>query len=255
MRSGTMSHLHRDSAANPIIQHFLQYVEEQTSPGIRSTAQAHVEPLFVNPDALSVYFEDRERAEKLLQEARRESEDTLSIQDVTRSHTIVFSILLYIGMGEHIKNFTRWTNQLSDQQLPFFSKPFKFPKSTNDATFFESFASRQWMFCPHHFSQEHDSEIEEQRILPIRSCEKIGEGGSAIAYLVEIDEAYDHLLQSPSEISRSLTAGPVEQDQNSGKVSFRNSARRIGALSTADTTLLGCSRSATARLRYQNVHK
>ena len=185
-----------DPGAEPVIQEFLQHLKATATHGIRSTTTPEIEKLIVSRTSIRSFFEnDSSRAPRLLKAVLGDSTAGVSASDIWKNHTIFFTILLRIGRGEYIKYCLKHRLQLSDPRLPFDTRPTNFPVSTNgeDEDFFETFVKHQWDFCPYRFAGDTDDKVEPERILPITSCDQIGLGGSAIAYRIQIDPAYDGL--------------------------------------------------------------
>jgi hypothetical protein len=198
-----MSHAPQpDPGAEPVIQEFLQHLKAIATYGIRSTTTAETEKLIVSRTSIRSFFErDLSRAPRLLKAVLGDSTGGVRASDIWRDHTVFFTILLRIGRGEYIKYCLKHRLQLSDHKLPFDTRPQNFPVSTNggDEDFFEAFVRYQWDFCPYHFAGDTDDIVEPERILPIISCDQIGSGGSAIAYRIKIDPAYDGLRRNGAE--------------------------------------------------------
>ena len=198
-----MSHAPQaDPGAEPVVQEFLQHLKATATFGIRSTTIPKIERLIVSRTSIRSFFEkDSSRAPRLLKAVLGESAAGVRASDIWKDHTLFFAILLRVGKGAYIKYCLKHRLQLSDTNLPFHTRPTNFPVSTNAAgkDFFEAFVKEQWHFCPYRFAGNEDERVEAERILPIMSCDQIGFGGSAIAYRIKIDPAYDGLRGNGAE--------------------------------------------------------
>lgn len=116
---------------------------------------------------------------------------------VTKHYLRPFAILLCIGQGRMIHHFSEHQN-LQDHLLPFWDEPPTFPKSTA-CNIFADFRRVQWEFCAVKLEYDIRTHLEADYILPINSKELIEEGGSAIAYKIEVDADYDELVPASEE--------------------------------------------------------
>lgn len=89
--------------------------------------------------------------------------------------------------------------------MPFRNRPDNFPFTETDI--FETFAKAQRQFCAPRLEYEMDEIFNEDDILPIIHKEKIGEGGSAIIYKIQVDENYNS-LRSPNHGIEVLSTAP-----------------------------------------------
>jgi hypothetical protein len=115
--------------------------------------------------------------------------------DILENYTTIFCILIEIGKGRFIENFSSWG--LGDRMLPFESgdpPPSHFPTDTDDPNFYEKFCERQWKFCALEFKARMTNiRCHPDRILPIVSKERITGGGSAMLYRIKLHSAYNKL--------------------------------------------------------------
>lgn len=175
---------------HPAVQEFITWITENSIPGIKRSQSANT-CLFIPLPRLKAYLDGR-RVTALLQ-ALFPDGTPVRWDAVRTDYSRVFCILILIGKGIYIKHFTQ-NDSLSDQKLPFESKPRSFPTATYDPNFFSTFSKKQWMFCPHEFHYNKiDLRVENECILPFISRKKLAEGGSAEIYKIDVHEAYDNL--------------------------------------------------------------
>ncbi|KAL9043640.1 MAG: hypothetical protein Q9214_003179 [Letrouitia sp. 1 TL-2023] len=123
---------------------------------------------------------------------------------IRHSFVKTFGILLCIECGHDIEYFMRYDHALADSQLPLDSQPQKWPQF-HAQDVFKRFKEMQWLFCAANFGLDTDIEYDKERILPIIAKEQLGEGGSAIAHKVELEDGYNQLFREESYSSNSRT--------------------------------------------------
>lgn len=189
----------RHTYDHPKLQEALRFLQQ-------STVYAIVDPsseerrAFVPLDVISRYFEENHKArlDDVLAAVYDGSDDSPDAGDIFPSHIRVFCILLEIGMGRYIHNFTAY--QLNDRRLPYDpqAKPTAFPQAPERPDFFEAFCQKQWRFCAAEFSPPMSNlRFEEERILPIIEKQLIAGGGSATLYLIKLHGSYNELDPTP----------------------------------------------------------
>lgn len=177
----------------PALQKFFRFVEEKREPGISGTENEITD--FCPESDLKEYFSDHDRLEELLR-CVLPSTGPVPVQrkPIKTQYTKVFAILLHINRGNFIKHFVIH-NSLSDEKLPFDTRPENFPPNLEDidTSFFQDFYERQWMFCAPTLSYERFKDWQARTILPIISKESLGTGGSSETYKIELQSTYNRL--------------------------------------------------------------
>lgn len=107
--------------------------------------------------------------------------------------TVIFGILLFIGKPRYIREFIR--KSFDDNKLAFESLTAleQFPRSAQDAQFYEHFCTSQWRFCPARMKNSFNRVLDERYILPLRSKERLERGSSGIIYKIELHPMYNEL--------------------------------------------------------------
>ncbi|CAG8948909.1 hypothetical protein HYFRA_00002035 [Hymenoscyphus fraxineus] len=125
--------------------------------------------------------------------------DHIDPRHILRSHTAVFCILLCTGRGGAIKLF-KSHDSLSDLNLPFDPErpPAHLPDTPNDPNFLYEFCEKQWVFCAARLEGLSDKHFDGNRILPIIHKKKIGEGATAVIWLIELYPYYNGLIEDQS---------------------------------------------------------
>jgi hypothetical protein len=144
------------------------------------------------------FFADKERLSQIISQLfpnHPGGPSPVHFADIQENYSKIFSILLWIGEGSKIREFTE-NRSLADTNLPFRSKPSSFPDLPHFDTFWLDFDRWQWMFCAPDLSYYRKVEWEERRILPFIRCEELGAGASGVAYRIEVHPSHDDLLSS-----------------------------------------------------------
>lgn len=195
-----MSNAPCQPAFDPEISKFIGWIQTQSVLGILG-ADADVKHPFMPLPRLEEHLKEGNTTKRLLRALFPNSEPQIEPEEVWRTCIRVFSILLLVGRGSYIPHFVHH-DQLWDAKLPFFSQPRHFPPTAGDDAFFPSFFKQQWHFCPHIFRRSvMDAQIDKECILPIVGMEKLGGGGSALTYKIELHPAYDD-LEVPTAVRR-----------------------------------------------------
>jgi hypothetical protein len=144
------------------------------------------------------YFADKEHLRHILSQLfpdHRGGPSPVHLADIQKHYSKVFSVLLWIGEGSRIREFTE-DRSLADTNLPFRSKPSSFPDLPFFDNFWLDFDRWQWMFCAPDLTYFRKVEWEERRILPFVRREELGAGASGVAYRIEVHPSHDFLLSS-----------------------------------------------------------
>lgn len=178
------------------IQHFFQWADRQLE---HQRLDDSAERLELNPiKPIQAYFVNNkfEKLNDVLAALFRPQDPPDLAEVIVQRYTAVFSILLYIGKGTFIEHFAEHSS-LDDGHLPLdpSSKPVFFPRSSG-GDLFERFCRQQWRFCCPTFRQNHlnNEHFHEERILPILSKERLGQGGSAVLHKIRLYDEYNELL-------------------------------------------------------------
>jgi hypothetical protein len=180
---------------HPRVQRFLQWIERHVVQGYSGPRldQAHD---FVPLSALEEFFEDTARFTLMLGALFPDSDD-VNISTTTileRGYIRVFAILLSIGRGEYIESFVHHKS-LTDERLPFESRPPSWPPASQGNDFWKEFEEAQWKYCPHTFTRNDiDIHLDYRTILPIvERTEIVRRGGSSKIFKIKIHPEYDKL--------------------------------------------------------------
>jgi hypothetical protein len=160
------------------------------------------------------YFADRGQLRQILSQLfpnYQGGPPPVQLADLQANYSRIFSILLWIGEGSRIREFTEHRS-LADTNLPFRSKPSSFPNVTRFDTFWSDFDKGQWMFCAQDLTYIRKVEWEERIILPFARCEELGVGASGVAYRIEVHHSHDRLLSS--EKAREKESRSSSRDSN-----------------------------------------
>lgn len=182
--------------SRPVVQDFLREFKTVRPSWIwrvgRSGFKNEVESKYIPSETLAEQL-SLERVEKLLEALYEDriaaAPDARVVKD---DYLRSFAILLCIGAGQFVHNFTDQPS-LSDQYLPFDNQPQNFPTAT-DRELFDEFQAAQPPFCPYRLKPQMSHNLGEHTILPINSQERVDEGGSAIIWKVVVDKDYDRLV-------------------------------------------------------------
>lgn len=190
---------------HPDLQDLLTWAEGVRQPGIGGNGLEIGRSFMPDPD-IEAYFKTVRPIQKLLAALFPFVAPQMDPETIRKKYIKVFLILLFTSNGRFIASFLRHDN-LSDQYLPFKSRPNHFPPSTADPDFFTSFYRRQWEFCARTFEYAIHQQLDEDLILPIIYKKKLGGGGSAVVHQIKLHPAYDKL-------SRQGHARESSTDQN-----------------------------------------
>jgi hypothetical protein len=115
---------------------------------------------------------------------------------IKRQYLRIFSTLVYTGRDtvESLADLFISRN-LSDEKLPWRSRPSEWPDELFFRDFFAGMAKHQWQFfpLPFHPDQLHDHRIHDERILPINWGTQIAHGTAASVHAFEIHPEFNHL--------------------------------------------------------------
>ena len=200
-----------DFDVSPVGQDFHTWYAVNLRQGIRGPrAEASGESRdFLPYTSVQDYFKDRARVRALLKALFPRDVLQESLEDIQSNYQSVFTILLRIGHGRFIRHFVKYSH-LRDECLPFETCPANFPQvSVADSDFFDRFKRAQWTLCPAKFSKMRNTKVfGTNRILPILSRSRISSGGSAVVDKIEIDPAYNFLIEPAQHrhVSPSVSA-------------------------------------------------
>lgn len=183
---------------HPHIQHLRTWAEEAHQLGIGDTGLEITRPFIADQD-VKAYFKDIRTTRRLLTALFPDDNHQVDAETIRNKYPKVFLTLLLTGNGRFITWFVRY-DCLCDQYLPFTVRPAHFPSSSH-GDFFPSFYHQQWQFCAKIFQYGvHQQFDANDVILPITSKEKLGGGGSATVYMINLHPGYDKLdRESPSQ--------------------------------------------------------
>ena len=182
---------------HPTILHFTDWSRETSRKNRGTGGLTHeVDHPFIPVSDLQSYFATGNTLVNILQAIFGIEGDVFSLsQSIRHSCLKAFSILLSIGQGHFIRQFSRFQS-LCDEKLPFESKPFRFPDDPSDEGFFAKFCAKQWIFCAPELKYDMDTHFVDQLILPIIEKRPLSEGGNAETYIIEVHDAYNGLHPS-----------------------------------------------------------
>ena len=186
---------------NPAISEFLKWANstEHQHQGLRSgdvdSSNDNKDCSYLSQSALQQYFHQHHAVEKLLCALFGEDDPLLHSLNpalVRRKYPKVFGLLILIGKGRFINHFVE--HDIDDQKLPLRHCGPDFPSSTSDPDFFAKFSQDQWRFSVPELYHTVNRKFEAKEwILPIKRIKKLGEGGTARTYQIEVPEVYDQL--------------------------------------------------------------
>ena len=189
--------------AAPVVQEFIEWVRDHCIDGTNGPSAMPNRPFMPFP-SLQAYLKAHNRMSKLLRAMYSERDYHHAVTHLENWYTIVFSILILIGKGNYIMEFSQHTN-LRDHHLPFLGKPLHFPTDPDDPTFWSKFCEEQFAFCAHtlEYNDIH-TKLEDSCILPIVSKEELARGGSAAIYKILLHPYYDKLNSAADDPMVSL---------------------------------------------------
>ena len=169
------------------------------------TGSSHSIPRhFIPFSTVRQYLGSPGRVEALLKSIFPNETDVTIDANVIRQHYLrTLAILVLLWKGPLIQHFVQYRN-LNDDHLPYHSRPDDFPDSS-DPAFFEHFSKKQWQFCAIDLEYNMHVRLHEEEILPIFRKKKIGQGGNAVIYRVDVHEEYNSLVPHRYEM-------PVSQE-------------------------------------------
>lgn len=190
---------------HPHIQDLLTWAEGARRLGTGGAGLETDRP-FIPVSEIEAYFQDIRPVKKLLAALFPHDPPQVDPETIRKNYAKVFLILVLTGNGRFIVSFVRH-DSLCDRYLPFTSRPARFPPSTANAGFFESFYHRQWEFCAPILQYGMNVQFDEKDlILPIIYKKKLGHGGSSIVHKIELHPAYNKLgREAPSREVRNNT--------------------------------------------------
>ena len=154
-----------------------------------------IEHPFVSEQRLKDYFTNEDRAQAISADVLSHVKPRTEWSTILEEWMKVFAILLLIGRARYIGHFAR-NPELRDSKLPFREKPKGFPTAGPYGDLFAKFQENQWMFLPWEFRNGRNTDLIQQRILPICYRQIIGSGGSATLYAIKIHRDCD-FIQNP----------------------------------------------------------
>lgn len=196
----------RDSINKDVLLEFHQWLQEgdSRSSGHHGILDS-IETAYIPYKKLVLYF-DQHRVKRMLEALFPEGYDAHLPREILANYTRVFSILLESGKGRFITYFVRHAD-LSDENLPFDSRPPAFPLST-DQNMLRNFQDCQWVFCAHLFDFDCNVTLNANCILPIIEKERVGRNNTTIRHKILLDGEYNKLL-------------PFNDDLIVGRLGFR----------------------------------
>ncbi|RDW85934.1 hypothetical protein BP5796_04259 [Coleophoma crateriformis] len=193
---------------NRHLQDFHQFLKTSLTPA-DNPAASHSQS-FVPLELIEEYFgaDDNRRLSNVL-EAVYPDESPLPVETsvVQESYLKVFCILLSIGRAAYICHFVEH-DDLSDTRLPFSrdSKPSKFPISTTQPDFWDSFSEKQWTFCAAEMKYMMINHyFEADRILPIVEREVLAQGGSAVVSKIKLHKSFNKLQRDVAQLPNPIS--------------------------------------------------
>lgn len=120
----------------------------------------------------------------------------IDIGVIKRSYLRLFSTLVYTH-HDTVPSLAGLfiSRNLTDEKLPWRSRPSEWPDEKFFRDFFDRIAKHQWQFFPldFHADQLHDRHIDEQCILPIDFVKEIAHGSTASVRAFDIHPEFNHL--------------------------------------------------------------
>lgn len=161
----------RESNDKDVLLEFHQWLKEgdSCSSGYHGVLD-DIRTAYVPYKKLKLYL-DESRVKHVLERLFPEGYDAQLPREALANYVRVFSILLDIGKGRFISYLVRHAS-LSDENLPFDSRPPDFPLST-DLNMLSNFLDRQWIFCAHFFDFDCNVILSANCILPITEKERV----------------------------------------------------------------------------------
>lgn len=183
-RGGSLEHFIRE------VQDLIEYLNNNQAYG-RSSPDRDTAAKFTPISKVHAYFENDQRTRQLLRALALPGTVPVPNHVICQNHSYrrVLCILVRMGKGQLIQRFTEH-DVLSDQYLPFTTKPYMFPL---DSDLFEDFHAKQWEFCAATITRRYNVKLESKQILPFVECEKQKQGGSSTIWKIRVHEDYDVL--------------------------------------------------------------
>ncbi len=147
----------------------------------------------------------------------------IDVSVIHRSYLRIFSTLVY-AKPEAVHNlpalFIR--RNLTDDKLPWSSRPGEWPNETLFNDFFDLIAKHQWQFFPFDFHPDrlYDHTIDNACILPITFKEHIRQGMAASVYSFDIHPEYNHLasrVRFPSVLVKFMPIANIVSQNGQGQ--------------------------------------
>lgn len=197
------------------LEEFFQW-ETKSRVEIVDDATADERAYFVPLDSLKSYFkaEESKTLTRIISEVFDATDfPPIDPEDILRSHTAVFCILLHLGRGQCVEDFISY-EELSDSRLPFDPKhpPAEFSFDDEGPNFLQQFCEKQWMYCvatfDRHMLHKH---FGRQRLLPITCKEPLRHEGIAERSVIELYGPHNKLvIPSKDNASSNLNSNTFE---------------------------------------------
>lgn len=174
---------------DPTIHEFQEWANKRRVPNETALQD------FIPISEVQAFFHSPGKTSELLKVLFDEEESRPRSQTVRNYYILVFCILIAIGRGRQIQHFLRH-DHLQDSKLPFFQKPehFGHDSTCSPDDFFEDFERMQWRFCVPVLDRERTfRDFDHRTIMPFLKKQRIGGGGSATVYQVEVHRDHDRL--------------------------------------------------------------
>lgn len=191
MRRGNSIHWQR------ALQHFQAWLIKERVPGSHGQYAFGLTD-FVPAGDVEHYLREGTTLKDILNALFPDLSDAPNAQAIVTRYSVVFAILVSIGMGQHIGTFLKH-DQLCDQKLPFFERPRDFPVEPSEMLqdgsdmFFKKFCATQARFCAPILELGDALEFDPDYRLPFLGKQPIGEGTSAKVYRVTVHNRHDRL--------------------------------------------------------------
>lgn len=147
--------------------------------------------MFLSLTAVRQYFEENEYIRRILHEVL--SRDGLPVRPIDfkiilNNYIRILCILIEIGKERNLELFM--SHGVNDLLLPLY--PDRLSILTSNPNLNRAFFDCQWKYCVPEFNARlANTTFDKDRILPIVSKEKIGEGSTATIYQIKLHPLYD----------------------------------------------------------------
>ncbi|KAF8850604.1 hypothetical protein BDZ45DRAFT_186822 [Acephala macrosclerotiorum] len=231
---------------NSTVQGFIAWLQETRCYSVAGPA-SDSRRAFVPVKAVETYLEENRNARlnSILAAVYYPKEPPTYAEAILKRYTAVFCILLEIGKGDCIHNFTEHES-LRDAQLPFdpSDPPAHFLTAFEDAApaTYEQFCNKQWKYAVPILHRSLNQRFSVDRILPIVSKEPIKKSLDVSIFRIRIHEDYNFLRpwksrfdDSPDTNLFALKTFRAREDYDDEVAAFKNIKHDQGVIGFCGT--------------------